>query len=64
MPTMPTNKTVKLLPGATIGSICLMKEEIYISKEKEPRQAMFRNVYIKLSLLNVCELDENFKENY
>ena len=39
MPTTSTNKTVKLLPGATIGSICPMREEIYISTGEEPSQA-------------------------
>ena len=38
MPTTSTNKTVKLLPGATIGSICPMREEIYISTGEEPNQ--------------------------
>ena len=39
MPTTSTNTTVKLLPGATIGSICPMREEIYISTGEEPNQA-------------------------
>ena len=39
VPSRSTNKLTKVLVGATIGSVCLIKEEVYIStEEEEPSQ--------------------------